>query len=274
MRYIHRDIDMKTPRAKPQLEHARRSVATHVRELRRGRGWTQAELAARLHLSQNRLSELERGAGSFTAEQLLVILKLFNVPVSLFGQADEADQVTTLQNALARLGALELQESDRALPSERLEQVNDVIREAVLSRAPRLITAIAPVLARNADRVNLHVIDDALLETGLSGRLPWVVDNTIEALTAELAGQAKAGEWANLRRRVDVPFRLFLDFVAARHPHTSKDALDMLDVTIRSRRTLEEVQRRASPPSVRWGIATSLQVADFVEALRASRVAG
>ena len=260
---------MKTPRAKPQLEHARRRVATHVRELRRGRGWTQAELAARLHLSQNRLSELERGDGSFTAEQLLVILKLFNVPVSLFGQADEADQVTTLQNALARLGALELQESDRVLPSERLEQVNDVIREAVLSRAPRLITAIAPVLARNADRVNLHVIDDALLETGLSGRLPWVVDNTIEALTAELTGPLPRS-WTQTYRRASVVLDAYRERVAARADRL--ELLDVLDPNIRSKKSVDEVRAQSSPIARRWGIVTGLQPSDFIAALRGARV--
>ena len=260
---------MKTPRAKPQLEHARRSVATHVRELRRGRGWTQAELAARLHLSQNRLSELERGAGSFTAEQLLVILKLFNVPVSLFGQDDEADQVATLQNALARLGALELQESDRVLPSERLEQVNDVIREAVLSRAPRLITAIAPVLARNADRVNLHVIDDALLETGLSGRLPWVVDNTIEALTAELTGPLPRS-WTQTYRRASVVLDAYRERVAARADRL--ELLDVLDPNIRSKKSVDEVRAQSSPIARRWRIVSGLQPTDFIAALRGARV--
>ena len=70
-----------------------------------------------------------------------------------------------------------------------------------------------------------------------------------------------------------VPFQLFLDFVGARHEQV-KGPPDLLDATIRSRRTLEEVQRHASQPSARWGIATSLQLEDFVEALRASRAAG
>ena len=38
-------------------------IATKVRELRKQRRWTQAELAKRLGLSQSRLSEIERGAG-------------------------------------------------------------------------------------------------------------------------------------------------------------------------------------------------------------------
>jgi transcriptional regulator with XRE-family HTH domain len=39
----------------------RQGIAIRIRELRTARGWTQAELAKRLHFSQNRLSEIERG---------------------------------------------------------------------------------------------------------------------------------------------------------------------------------------------------------------------
>ena len=110
---------MNTDKYSHSLEKDRAQVAQKVRELRRGRRWTQAELSRRLHLSQGRLSEVERGAGSFTAEQFLAILKLFNVPVSHFYHA-APDQASELQNALARLGALHLQESadvpERAAP--------------------------------------------------------------------------------------------------------------------------------------------------------------
>ena len=79
------------------LQPDRLAIASKVRDLRKARRWTQAELSKRLHLSQNRLSEIERGAGSFTAEQLLVILKLFNVPLViidtpfLYGEANAHD---------------------------------------------------------------------------------------------------------------------------------------------------------------------------------------
>lgn len=255
-----------------RLDKDRLMIAERVRELRHSRGFTQVALAKQLGLSQNRLSELERGGGSFSAEQFLCILRLFNVGASEFVSAGH-DRGLQVQNALARLGATQLHESTEVLVSDELRQVQDVVREALVLGEPRLVTAVASVLVAHGARLNLSRLHADLEKLGRDRRLAWVVENTLQALDA-LAGQAKAGEWANLRRRVDVPFRLFLDFVAARHPHTSKDALDMLDVTIRSRRTLEEVQRRASPPSVRWGIATSLQVADFVEALRASRVAG
>ena len=55
------------------LSKTRQQIAAKVRELRRARRWTQAELAGHLQLSQNRLSDIERGDGSFTAEQFLLL---------------------------------------------------------------------------------------------------------------------------------------------------------------------------------------------------------
>src|SRR6266850_6548601 len=98
------------------LTKSRHEIADKVRELRRLRGWTQAELAKRLQLSQNRLSEIEHGDGSFTAEQFLLLLRLFNVAANDF-VSDNRDRDLEIQNALARLGATQLQESAQILPS-------------------------------------------------------------------------------------------------------------------------------------------------------------
>src|SRR5690606_20715571 len=117
-------------------------------------GWTQAELSKQLQLSQSRLSEIERGAGSFTAEQLLLLLKLFNVTASDF-VSERGDQDLRIQNALARLGASHLQESVEVLPSEHLRDVHAVVREALVDGTPRIVTALAPVLVRNASRLHL-----------------------------------------------------------------------------------------------------------------------
>src|SRR5262245_20270642 len=125
-----------------ELREARVIIAERVRRLRRERRWTQAELARRLGLSQSRLSEVEHGAGSFTAEQFLLILKLFNVGVSHFADDRRLEEDVGLQNALARLGGVHLQERADLLPSERLEDVNDVVREALIAGAARHITAL------------------------------------------------------------------------------------------------------------------------------------
>jgi len=180
-----------------------------------------------------------------------------------------------IQNALARLGATQLQESAQVLLSQELEDVDDVVREALLLGFPRLVAAIAPVLAAHAERLNFSRLYAELEKVGHERRLAWVVENTLIALDI-IADKAapQANEWSKLRRRAEVPLRLFLEFVGARKevepPHGPPD---VLDATIRSRRTLEEVQRHASKPSTRWGIVTSLQPEDFVQALRASRAA-
>src|SRR5688500_7806930 len=111
---------------KEKTNKIRLAIVERVRRLRRDNKWTQFRLAELLGLSQNRLSEIERGKGSFTTEQLLLLLKTFNVPLSYFsGQA--ATEEKSLQNALARLGAKHLQESRDILPTEKLERSAAVV---------------------------------------------------------------------------------------------------------------------------------------------------
>jgi transcriptional regulator with XRE-family HTH domain len=256
------------------LGRSRRKIATKVRELRLARNFTQDELAKRLHISQNRLSEIELGGGSFTAEQFLELLRLFNVTAGDFVD-DARDPGLEVQNALARLGATHLHESP-IVASAVLAEVRDVVREALLNGAPRLVTALAPVLATHADTLNLPKLYAELHQLGLERRLAWVVENTLAALDA-LANESGSGSkgWSRLKRRAEVPFRLFLDVIGARGETPAwSSAPDPLDPTIRSLRTLEEIKRSASKVSERWSIATSIQPDDFVQALRASRAAG
>ncbi len=264
------------PRVKSSdsVGRSRKKIAAKVRELRLARSLTQDELAKRLHISQNRLSEIEHGGGSFTAEQFLELLRLFNVTASDFVE-DARDRDLELQNALARLGATHLHES-AIVASAALEGVHDVVREALLNGSPRLITALAPVLANHVDILNLPKLYSELHELGLERRLAWVVENTLVALDA-LANESGSGAkgWSKLKRRAGVPFQLFVELVGPRGEVPGwKSPPDLLDPTIRSLRTLEEVKRSASKPSERWGIATSLQPNDFVQALRASNATG
>ncbi len=256
------------------LGRSRTKIATKVRELRLARNFTQHELAKRLHISQNRLSEIEHGGGSFTAEQFLELLRLFNVTAADFVD-DARDPGLELQNALARLGATHLHES-AIVGSAALEEVHAAVREALLNGSPRIVTALAPVLANHADTLNLPKLYAELHQLGLERRLAWVVENTLAALEA-LANESGSGAkgWSRLKRRTELPFRLFVDVIAARGETPGwKSPPDPLDPTIRSLRTLEEIKRSASKVSERWGVATALQPDDFVQALRASRAAG
>jgi transcriptional regulator with XRE-family HTH domain len=261
---------MFTSKSLKELDKTRKQIAAKVRELRHDRKWTQADLAKQLHLSQNRLSEIERGDGSFTAEQFLLLLQLFNVASSQF--VDQlGDASLAIQNALSRLGALHLQESVHVLPSEELEEVHDVVREALLDGSPRIITALAPVLVRNARRLNLNKLHADLENLGRARRLAWVIDNTLNALAHLSSTSRDAKEWSKLYRRAALHLKLFLDFVDS--PPGRHLPLDILDATIRSKRTLDDVQRSASTASQRWGIVTSLQPEDFIQALEAARAA-
>jgi transcriptional regulator with XRE-family HTH domain len=257
-----------------QEMEARSRIAGHVRSLRKQRGWTQAELADRLNMSQGRLSQIERGGGSFSAEQFLELLKLFNVTADYFEPTRATDDAV-LQNTLARLGASHLRESDDVLPSQRLRQVSDVVREVLVSeQSARLITSLAPVLVRNIDVVNLPRLQLQLADAGLERRLGWLVDNTLEAIRRELP-QAPH-EIATQYRRTQIVLEAFLEVAIG--AQVGKPAAvkfgDMLDSSIRSKETFAEVRATASPISRRWSIVTELLPEDFAEALRAAHVHG
>lgn len=224
-------------------------------------------------MSQSRLSDLERGAGSFTAEQFLLLLKIFNVAVGDFiGEPGAPD--LRIQNALARLGAPHLQANANVLPSEQIEDVHDVVREALVDGSPRIISALAPVLTLNAHRLNLPKLYSALERIGMEHRLAWVVENTLAAMDLFLAESgSKAREWARLHRMAEVVMQHFLKVIPGpdRDGGATPIPPQILDGTIRSSRTLREVQASASQISKRWGIITTLQPQDFLQALRAAR---
>jgi HTH-type transcriptional regulator / antitoxin HipB len=58
-------------------------LATHLRALRQGRGWTQAELGKRLGLSQARIARIEGTPLTVSVHQLLTVLAALGAQVSL-----------------------------------------------------------------------------------------------------------------------------------------------------------------------------------------------
>ena len=246
------------------LSRDRESLAQRVRQLRLERRWTQAMLASRLGLSQNRLSEIERGDGSFTAEQFLELLRVFNATVDDFVPVVRGGDAA-LQKTLARLGATHLRESDDVLVSAQLEQVEEVMREVLLAPASaRLVTALAPVLVRQLEQVKLNRLQAWLADHGVRTRLPWLVDNTLAAMALDTSAPKSS---LRLYRRAELVLGAFLEL----HAHTVQAAADLLDPAVRSRQTVAELVDRASEPSRRWSVVTSLQVQDFVSALEAAR---
>lgn len=246
------------------LEKDRLRIARKVKELRKARRSTQAELARHLKLSQSRLSEVEGGGGSFTAEQFLMLLRLFNVGVNEF-VPERSEIGAELQNALARLGASHLQEVPDVLPSEHLEEAFDVVREAVVSGSPRHITGLAPVLVRTIDRLDVQGLRE-LSRLGLSRRFQWILENTAEALHAELASSPPRA-WAQRYRRALVAIEPIADLVAP----DNGAPVDLLDASIRSKQSLADTLETGSALSKKWRVASRLSSKDFAEALRAAR---
>jgi transcriptional regulator with XRE-family HTH domain len=258
--------NMKPAKASKQLEDTRRKIGDTLRTLRQERRWTQVELAGRLHLSQTRLSHVEHGAASLTAEQLLEALKVFNAPLSRFATREAPDPLQDLQHALARLGARHLRVGEGLLPSERLESVHQVLLETLLTGEPRLLAALAPVLVVNAADLNLSRLATALDAHGRRRRLSWAIENTIEAINAAPTSRAHARERLAARRLETALALANLDAVAG-----PPAALDLLDPQIRSEKAVAEIRAAASNISRKWGIVTRLQPVDFAEALRAAR---
>lgn len=246
-----------------------KKVAEKIRELRLERRWTQAELAKLLGISQNRLSELERDKGSFSAEQLILLLETFNVPLSYFVSPVHTDVSSTIQNALTRLGAFHLKESQDVLPSERLDQTNYLIRETLIAaESSRQITALLPVFVRNALWVNGIKLRSDFEKLGALNRLGWLFENFKEALKTEggLHGRSKYG---------DAPLVLALTEQACVAPSQIKpDAPeDVLEPELRGvgEKTLQEVRAERSPLSKKWRILTRIQPRDFIHALKEAR---
>lgn len=259
--------------ANDTLRRLRTGIGRRVRALRQGRAWTQAELARRLGLSQSRLSEIESGKGSFTAEQFVTILGLFNAPIDDFAPAAEAGR--ELQNALARLGAGHLAESEGVLPTERLKEAAAVIREVLAAAdSPRQVAALAPVFVNHAESLNLAKLGAELGEVGLGGRLGWAAENALVALGSELK-RADLGPETKIRyQRARLALERFLSYFSklktARALGLAPDS-DILDPGIASRETLNETLKERSEISRDWRVVTRIQPEDFARALEAAR---
>lgn len=248
-----------------ELERYRGLVNSKVRELRQERQWSQGQLAQKLGLSQSRLSEIERGGGSFTAEQLLLLLRLFNVDVGTF-VPNQPKQNEELQNALIRLGARHLRHARHVVATGRFTTAADVIRTVLLDpQSERLLTALAPVLVEHCDSIPFTLLQSDLAQAGRPNRLGWLAENVSKAID-KVAATLPSPTNRPARRAAIVLDELLRHVRPAAMQHDS--TRDALDRGIRSKRTLESTWDNASPISKRWNIATSLTVDDFAIALR------
>ncbi|UPT74163.1 MAG: helix-turn-helix domain-containing protein [Elusimicrobiota bacterium] len=249
-------------------------IGPKIRALRQERGWTQARLAALLGITQGYLSQLERGdAGSFTAEQLLLILRQFNVPIDRFLPGKGAEVSSQIQNALARTGAPHLVEAE-LLPSEKLRSAADTIRETLVSAdSARQIAALAPVVVENAGRLNLTRLRAELAALGLERRFGWAVESILEAVKRE-SELVLPREWRLKYRRAVAALDNFISPLILFAPTENPDRPtphDLLDPDITGVEALNETVANSSETARKWRVATRIETDDFVRALRAAR---
>jgi transcriptional regulator with XRE-family HTH domain len=249
------------------------AIGPKVRALRQERRQTQVQLARLLGVTQGYLSKLERGRAAFTAQQLFVILRHFNVPLDRFSPPGE-EVGGQIQNALAREGASHLLESDSLLPSDRLRGAAEAIREALVSaQSARQVAAIAPVLVEHAGSLNLSQLRTEFRVLGLENRYGWAIESVREALRLE-GERDLPREWRLKYRRAEVALDAFFAPLFGRGAGLNAEkpvAPDILDPGIASAETLRAVSENLSPIAKRWRVITSIETQDFVRALRAAR---
>lgn len=247
------------------LDKHRAAIAERVRQLRLARHLNQAELSRRLGVSQGRLSEIERGAGSLTAEQFLLLLQLFEVEASEFTAPFASASANDREQTAARLRALYVRGS-AVSPSEQLRRVAAVLREVLAAPTSlSLVTALAPVLVYNADVLELDALCTALGEPRLVRRFGWLAENTVGAIANELPSASRAF-WRKLRRASSA-LDACLQALAAERPGPDVPP-DALDPELCGHANLEEALAMSSPISRRWAIVSRLECRHFAEALR------
>lgn len=235
-------------------------IADIVKTARKKRRLSQSELAKRLDITQARYSQIENGKGSFSAEQLIELVRFFNIPLSAFETSKKTfDEEQVLQNAIAYFGGQNLYEASDLLPSEKFDKLNGVIVETMIAGGPsRLLTSLAAVIVKNVSDVDFHWIESRLFQRGCLNRWGWLLENTLEALEQYPNYNKKVYGKAHFRisRGLDI---LKLEW------ETGKETI--LDNNIASEKTLRLITDERSDISKKWKIISRIQAEDFKIAL-------
>jgi len=145
-----------------------------------------------------------------------------------------------------------------------------VVHEVLVSRSPRQIPALAPVLVANIEGVNLLKLRRELVAAELGRRLGWLIENILYALTVEQL-RMETDEWTEAYFRAQFVLVQLLPSLESLRSRDESSPLDRLDPDIFTPETLAEVRASSSSISTKWGIVTTLQPQDFIDALRAAR---
>ncbi len=249
------------------LDQIRIHITQQLRHIRKKHGWTQQNMADLLQLSQSRYSEIEQSKGSLSAEQLVALLKEFGLSIEEISGSQNQDPDFQLRAALSRMGAPHLSEPAPVLLSSQLSTVYDVILETLV-RAPKreFVSALAPILARHAQILNLDALGMKLYDLGIDGRLWWMVEGTLWAIRDRLKwhlppalmdAYRSAGELLALKSKSATLF------FSLRKAYPS----DILDQDIHSQASYEKTRLGRDPLATRWRVITAIRSEDFTKAL-------
>lgn len=245
------------------LDRLNRRIGATVRRLRKDRLWTLAELARHLELSESRLSELERGAGSFSAGHLLVLFRLFQVGPEDFIEPDDTRDpvVGSLQTALVRFGARHLVADDSFVIRREHERPGELVQD-VLIRHPtaRFVTALPPVLIVRLSEISFPSVQHAVVQAGVPNRWGWLLEQFLEALES-INSSVGSVRWRRDSRRARTVAEHFLPGI----PRPSDAvALDLLDPDLRSPSSVKAAVASAPEIDRRWRVLSRLGTDDFL----------
>lgn len=243
-----------------------KQISQGIRSARLGRRLSQATLAQKLGISQSRLSEIEQGKGSITAEQFIFLLQFFNLPISHFVKQESVSFEDQLQNRLIQLGGAQLREKENVLPSEKLNDVCAVIMESLVGGfTSRLLMALISVLIKNAKQSNLQLIEAKLKTIGLEGRLYWILNGTLNAIESRRK-LFISREYLSFYKQAEKNLSLWSLYML-----TSMDKYngleDVLDSDITSPKTLDQIRNSRDGLAKKWNIVTRITQEDFNNAL-------
>lgn len=156
-----------------------RHLGAHLATARRGRGVSQAELAARCALSQAQISYFEAGRRRPTLDQLVGLARALDVSIEklLTGSDRPGDDLREIAIELRHLGLVDLWVDDPVVPGA-FRRSEEVIARAVSGREPdpRIVEAIPAALAWNPINPVLLRAFGQTTRPRVARRLAWLAD--------------------------------------------------------------------------------------------------
>lgn len=251
------------------VANLQKQISQGIRAARLGRRLSQLELAKKLGISQSRLSEIEQGKGSITAEQFVILLQFFNLPISYFVSNAKSEFDLRLQNALAYYGAKYLRKNEVAIMES--QDVNDVIIETLTStNDSRLLTALAPIVVNQYHKINFDRIVHRMLEHRILNRFAWILDGTSYAInerfekTTSFLGRDLSSKYDLALKRLNIWLtRLTRSYSTLWKTYILESSLeqeDLLDMSLKKSDKCDDLANK-------WRIITRIKKEDFYNAL-------